>query len=557
MADAPEVTQNENPQEEITAKNEVSQNGNPQEVMTAKNEVSQEEMAAKNEVSQNAHPQEEMTVKNEQEETVEEPRADTIFDEDNHKESLAEINFDLIDTGRWLLKVVAGPNNGAEFSMHASSSYVIGTDPNSCDIIFHDTSVSRQHARISIDAQDGMMIEDLKSRNGTLIDGETIKTKKKLTPNAVATMGTTAFVVYDREGEMQTIISPLLPSIVKVLQNEEPQKTEAVTAPPPPPSVAPVAIEEDLPIPEVKHEKSANALAAFIVMGILTGLFVIVGLGTATLFKSEPVVMEQPVDTTQALDDAMKPFPNVKTYFNKSTGKVQLIGHVLTASDKNQLLYTLQGLKFVKEIDDSGVIIDEYVWQEINQVLAKTPIWKGISVHSPAPGKFILSGYLQTRKQAEQLSDYLTGNFQYLDLLEKRIVVEEDVINNVTNILHTAGLRDIVVQMSNGELTLTGGVPPAKKGELQENIEEIKKIPGIRNVKNFIVDLAAEQSIINISDKYEVTGVSHRGNTYSVVVQGRILTNGDVLDGMTIKEIRANAIFLEKDGVHYRIDFSK
>ena len=50
---------------------------------------------------------------------MEELHYDTIYkDEDlESKENLAEINFDLDESGRWLLKVVGGPNNGAEFSM--------------------------------------------------------------------------------------------------------------------------------------------------------------------------------------------------------------------------------------------------------------------------------------------------------------------------------------------------------------------------------------------------------------------------------------------------------
>ena len=117
--------------------------------------------------------------------------------------------------------------------------------------------------------------------------------------------------------------------------------------------------------------------------------------------------------------------------FNKSTGRLILIGHVLTATDKNLLLYNLQGLKFIKNIDDSGLIIDEYVWKNINQILNKNANWKGISIHSPRPGHYVISGYLKSRKDAEDLYDYLNANFDYLDLLEKKIVVEEDVANSL------------------------------------------------------------------------------------------------------------------------------
>lgn len=484
---------------------------------------------------------------------TEEPRHNTLFEEEPPvtKPEIAEINFDIIDTGRWLLKVIGGPNNGAEFSMQNGTSYLIGTDPNVCDIVFHDTSVSRQHARITVSPEDTLFIEDLKSRNGTLVDGEPLKGKQPLATNTMISMGTTSFIVFDREGEMQTIISPLLPSIVKALQKEEPKPVESAMPPA-------VQVEEKPPEP-VHHtaQKTNTAFGAFILIGIVTVLLVIIGIGISGLFQNEPVVLTEQVDTGKALTDALAPFPSVKSSFNKSTGKLLLVGHVLTATDKNQLMYNLQGLKFIKSLDDSGIIIDEYVWQELNPVLAKNPNWKGVNIQSSTPGRFVLSGYLQTRKQSDLLNDYINANFPYLDLLEKRVIVEEDVVNSVTGALQKQGIRDVSVQMSNGELTLTGGVPGPKIKDYNGMLAGFKEIPGVRSVKNQVTELAPEASMINLSDKYEVTGFSNQGSVNSsVLVNGKILWRGDILDGMTITSIKPNTIFLEKDGVKYKIDYS-
>lgn len=494
-----------------------------------------------------------------QEEGQMEPREDTIFDENAPagKDALAEINFELVDTGRWLLKVIGGPNNGAEYSMQASNSYVIGTDPNSCDIVFHDTSVSRQHARITVTDEDALYIEDLKSRNGTLLDGEPLKTRKQLNPNTLVTMGTTSFIVFDREGEMQTIISPLLPSIVKVLQKEEPKKSEEDRA-----ALEAKRIAEEKPRMEaaaaLAHERKAHHMGALIVISIIGGLMAIIGLGTFSLFQGQPVVNEHPVDTDKMLAEALAPFPSVKPTFIKATGRLALVGHVLTATDKNQLLYNLQGLKFIKSVDDSGVIIDEFVWQEINQLLSNNPNWKGITVQATAPGHFVLTGYLQTRKQAESLLQYISENFRYLDLLDKKIVVEEDVIGSVTSSLQNIGIKNLSVQMSNGELAISGNIPNNRLTDYEALINEFKSIPGVRMVKNFVTELPPEATMINISDKYTVTGYSNLGaDNISVVINGRILSKGDSLDGMTITNIQPNGIMLEKDNVKYRIDYNR
>lgn len=488
-----------------------------------------------------------------------EARHDSIFDENTPagKDALAEINFELVEAGRWLLKVIGGPNTGAEFSLQASNSYTIGTDPNSCDIVFHDTSVSRQHARVSVSADDVLTIEDLQSRNGTLIDGEPLKTRKTLMPNVLVTLGTTSFILYDRDGEMQTIISPLLPSIVKVLKEEESKKQEV--------KEDPAAIEAKKQA-ELTAERAAREAAmqakhkaefhktAFIAIALVSGLVVVAGLGTVSLFQSKPVVIEQTVDIEKELATALKPFPSIKYSYNKTSGRLLLIGHVLTSTDKNQLLYNLQ---FIKSIDDSGVIIDEYVWQEMNQLLANNPNWKGITVNATSPGHFVLSGYLQTRKQAEALSQYVSENFRYLDLLEKKIMVDEDIISSVSSQLQTLGVKNLAVQMSNGELTISGSVASNKAEDFNRLLAQFKAMQGVRNVRSYVSELPPEQTLINISDKYSVTGYSNLGNTISVVINGRILSQGDILDGMTITSIKANSIMLEKDGVKYRIDYSR
>ncbi|ADI38956.1 type III secretion integral inner membrane ring protein [Waddlia chondrophila 2032/99] len=480
------------------------------------------------------------------------PEQDTIYEEesDEDKGILAEIDFDLRESGRWLLKVIGGPNNGAEFSMQTGSSYMIGTDPTSCDVVFHDTSVSRQHAKITVSKNDALSIEDLKSRNGTLVDGNPLEGQQTFEPNTLVTLGTTSFVVYDREGEMQTIISPLLPSIVKVLQEEEEteEKTQAKES-------ERKKLEEELAT--TKESKAQNALGAFILIGIIAGLFAVVGIGTVSLFQSSPVQIREKIDYSAALAQAMQKFPQVRYSYNENSGRLLLIGHVMTQSDKNQLMYNLQGLEFLKGVDDSGLIIDEYVWRETNQILARGNRFRGISVHSPQAGKFVLSGYLKTRKQAEELSDYITANFPYLDILERRVIVEEDVLTTVETDLNNAGLRNFNVQINNGELTISGGASQEQLAKVDRLVRKFREIPGVRNVKTYINEIAPEQTMVNISDKYTVSGFSNQGGVnLNVVINGRILTRGDVLDGMTITSIRPDAIFLEKGGVKYRIDYN-
>ena len=486
------------------------------------------------------------------------PVQDTVLgDEDEDLGSLAEIDFGVVEAGRWLLKVIGGPNSGAEFYMQTGNSYIVGTDPQSCDIIFHDTSVSRQHARITVTSEDVLFIEDLKSRNGVLINGALIEDKQTLNPSTIVTLGTTSFVIYDREGEMQTIISPLLPSIVKVLQ-QEPVKTEAA-APARPTQPEPVLTPVEAPTPQPAETtpplRPSRQIGPYIVLTAIIGLFVIAGIGTTTLFREEPVIMQTQENANEIIQQALNPFPAIRWTFNPSNGTLLLLGHVSTLAEKNQLLYNLGNLKFIKNIDHNGIIIDEGVWAEVNSLLANNPEWQGITIYSPSAGQFILSGELKTRKQAEQLSSYLSLNFPYLDLLNKQIVVDEDVVNQIRVWLQQAQLPDIEAQMANGEINLNGVVPPDRIPVLNEIIGKIKQIPGVRIVSNHVHTQTPETGILDISDHYQVTGESHIGNKITVVINGRILSEGDDLDGMEITKITPEHVYLEKDGDRFRIDY--
>ena len=77
-------------------------------------------------------------------------------------------------------------------------SQIIGRNDD-CDHLFGDRSVSRQHAKITVSNGD-VVVEDLGSRNGTLIDGQAI-TNGTLVPGQTVSIGSLSFrlIVADSE----------------------------------------------------------------------------------------------------------------------------------------------------------------------------------------------------------------------------------------------------------------------------------------------------------------------------------------------------------------------
>lgn len=484
---------------------------------------------------------------------------DTILEETEFpEESLADIHFDLGTSGRWILKVIAGPNTGAEIALESGQKYLIGTDSGSCDVVFQDVSVSRKHAQVSVGRDERVLIQDLESRNGVLIDGDRIEDEEELGSNNVVTVGTTAFVVYDTESESATIASPLMPQapgtndVQSTLEEDEGEVL-----------ADDLFGEESVMAPKAKKQKSKEARAgvfsSLFLLVLVLGFFGIIGFATTTLFSTKEVAEESTIDPTKELQRVFSPYTGVKYSYNSTTGTLLLLGHVLTSSDHSQLRYDISGpyFGFIRRLNDN-IIIDELVWQQTNQILAKNKSWQGVTVNSAnkMPGQFILSGFLETQEQYESLIAHMNRNFPYLDRLERRIVVEEALVNQADAMLRDRGFNDISVEIAKGEIILSGTMSYEQTADLEKLLAEIRTLDGVKGLKNLIVELEPEQAMVDLTGQYEVTGYSMRGGvSLNVVINGRILSRGDILDGMTVTSIRSNAIFLERDGFKFRIDY--
>ncbi len=458
----------------------------------------------------------------------------TIYEASEELDSLA---FTGGADARWMIKVISGPNAGAEFGLHEESSYLIGKNPNVCDLIFQDLSVSREHARIAVDADGQVTIEDLNSLNKVMVNGIEIEEKVVLSTQDLVALGTTSFLVIDKEQTRETIVSPA--AAFDLAPSSQEQEVEAQEA-------------------EVKKNwKKLTIPTQHLIWATLFLLLLVAGVGGVfTLFKSKPILIST-IDEPQEITKTLKSFPEVEFSFSSSNGKLFLLGHVMTEVNHQEMIHMLGELPFIGSIDDN-VIIDELVWENTNALLSKNLSWRGVSLTSVIPGRFVLRGYVQTLDQSTELSDYMNVNFLYLDRLENQVVVEDTLGAQIQNLLLESDLVNVLFKLSNGEVILSGRVSETQKSKLEGTVQELKKIRGVRLLKNFVVLTKASSKIVDLSSRYKVTGHSKVGNTSQyVVINGKILSEGDFLDGMTIKNVEENVVFLEKDGIKYRINYNQ
>ncbi|MCH9621322.1 MAG: hypothetical protein S4CHLAM20_07410 [Chlamydiia bacterium] len=461
---------------------------------------------------------------------VEEPKEEplTLGSFDSSEETNAQ----------WMIKVITGPASGSIFFLKPSTSYVIGSESNSSDIILHDLSISKNHARISLSEDNKAAIIDLQSRNGVYVNGQKIDHDTNLTSKDLITLGTTSILFINVDQTRETIYSPgnlqgdIQDGSLFAEDKEDIEETPKNW--------------KDTFIP-TKHLAIASIFSVFICVGILSML---------ALFRSTKV--KNPiVDETKAITSATSHFQDIEFNYNPNTSTLFLTGHVLTELEYSELLYRLKNVPFISSVDDN-VIIDESVYDNINAMLLKNPAWRSVLMTAKKPGHFVLTGYIKSEAEKTALTDFLNKYFQYLNLLENQVVVEETLNTQIENLLVEHGFANVLFQQNNGRLVLSGRAHEDHKRQLDMVASDIERIHGVRTLKNFVIFTTKSTVAIDLTSKYKVNGSSKHGDKNQfVLINGKILGVNDTLDGMTINHILNKEIFLNKDGVKYKIDFNE
>ena len=467
-------------------------------------------------------------------EEIEEPPKEEK-DETIYEEPIEDVPYSLIDESPFILKVISGPNAGAEFGMGKNRKYIIGKDPNISDIIFTDLSVSRKNSEISVDEEGNIYLEDLSSKNGTFLNGTQIKEKAKVEFQDVITIGTTSFVIVSKEESFETIYSP--PTFEKEEKAEEKQEKK---------------IEEK----ELSWKKQFIPKSHLTVAGVAIVVIFVLFLSFFALFKSHnvEVVKKEPV---KEIENIVQRYNDIQYSFNQAGGNLFLVGHVLTAIDKKELFYELNQLGWIEKIDDN-VIIDESIKKNFNDTLFDMEEFRSVYIHTPKAGEFILEGMVQFPQNFEALQEWVNNNFPYLDKLKNEVVINQILQAQVASIITKYNMFGINFEVISNELVLAGRYDENKLTEFNEFLKELKKTKGINSIKNLAVVSTESSARIDISDKYKITGYSsYDGVNFSVIVNGKIITLGDLIDGLKITKISQDTILLEKDDIKYTISYSR
>ncbi|MEI6243128.1 MAG: hypothetical protein WCP39_06975, partial [Chlamydiota bacterium] len=169
---------------------------------------------------------------------------------------------------------------------------------------------------------------------------------------------------------------------------------------------------------------------------------------------------------------------------------------------------------------------------------------------------FEVVGYVKTAEEAGNLAEYLNVNFPYVGRLENKITIEELLNMQITSLLIAKGFSALSFQVVNGNLVLGGRYSEEDTSSYKKLLHEVKNLPGIRTVQNLAIETTAQAARIDLTSKYKISGIAKRDSkNYGIIANGKIVTAGELLDGMKVSSIQANTILLEKEGIKYKIDF--
>ncbi|NGX34001.1 MAG: hypothetical protein K1060chlam1_00346 [Candidatus Anoxychlamydiales bacterium] len=465
----------------------------------------------------------------EEEEKIKEPIDETIFEEEEE-----ETPFSLLIDAPFILKVISGSNAGSEFGMEKSKSYIIGKDVQSADIIFSDLSVSKQNTKITIDENSEMFVEDLGSKNGTYVNNKKIEEKTKITSQDLITVGTTTFLVIEKEAAQETIYSP-----APTFEMEEEKTKEE---------------EKEATLKKTIWKKQFIPTRHLILAGSFILIFFVIFLSFFGLFKAKDieVVKKEPV---QKIENIIKEYDTLEFSFNPTNANLFLAGHVLTRIDKQELMYDLNALSFIKNIEDN-IIVDELTIKNFNDTLNEDENFRSVFVLANKPGNYILNGYVKTADNYNSLTSFVNSNFPSLDKLENRVVIDQVLQVQIATMLSKKGFSSLSFEMISGKLVLAGRYNKKEEKSFNDLMQDLLKTPGIHSIKNLAISSDALTARIDLTTKYKITGWAKYDSQNSVVANGKIIISGDLLDGLEVTNISENAILLEKDDIKYKINYS-
>lgn len=248
---------------------------------------------------------------------------------------------------QWLLKVIAGPHQGAEIGLYAGKT-LVGSD-DECDVVLHDVLVAPQHVELDFSAT-GIVAAPLGGR--AFINGKRIREARQAVPAfAFLSIGGSQIVVGPAEGQWPLLSAADVPELEKEVEapaSPEADSTDNSASPDveAKPTLKPIASSGGV-TPTTSAPSPASKLGPM--LGIAAGIMLLLGWAVVynDFFSSRSredkvaEVSDSPLVRAQAVVEELGLLGSVKV--EESAGRLTATGYVDSDARQRELQATLRG----------------------------------------------------------------------------------------------------------------------------------------------------------------------------------------------------------------------
>lgn len=417
----------------------------------------------------------------------------------------------------FLLKIVEGPNKGAEAALVEGVAVTIGKGDD-CDIVLADSALPETPLKIETTAE------------GVSIDGELLEQLH------VKTIGDTSFAVGPSEGSWGKLVWPNADANAGAKEQEVSEPVKAKT------------VEEGKSEVPVEKKKGHGCLAGFIVLMVLTAI--LVGLG----FYFREWLMPR-----------VEPYrPQAKAVWNWTKSHTK-IAYKWCAVNGN-LLYE----KVVTLISDEKEPAVEVVQRDPAEIIAEIALANGLSIEE-VDGRLAVSGNLKTRAERLKVTADAYAALPYVALSLSDDETLRTAVEDTLMLIGETGVK--VSWVTNRVVKLEGRCsnPATLKSRVSQEVPKIRLVEGLDTSSVAVVsDVDAAETEIKavesapIVTEYEapsvpqvappvlpVCGILTMPYPCLVTRSGMRIMEGASIGDWTVVKIGADSVVLENAGERY------
>jgi type III secretion system YscD/HrpQ family protein len=361
---------------------------------------------------------------------------------------------------QWLLKVVAGPHQGAEVALHPGKT-LVGSD-DECDVVLHDVLIAPQHLELEL-GQEGVFAAPLGGR--IFVGGKRVREARQTVPDfTFLSLGGTHLVIGPAKGSwplLSAADSPELEKEVDVPEVQGEAEEEAASL---------EASEETAPTveaPTIVTPVAAPRSRAW--FGIAAGILLLGGWAAvyqkiqATTDRADsPVVVEEkrdPLERAKAIVEQLGLSGGIRV--EESAGRLSASGYVDTEAKQRELQTSfreeLPGLR-------SKIYSLEKITSSARSLIDAQRL--PLTVTSLAEGKLKVTGKLDSADPWEQMRATLMREVPGINGIEDGVEIATPTLATPT----VVAPRPIVVLPS-----AEPAVPLPAKVEVKEAPEPVEK----------------------------------------------------------------------------------